>query len=374
MVSPIRSIRTQRFEIALKRPIRMSFGEIGRQHLMLVRIVDEDGVEGVGEACVMGGPYWNCETIEGAQAVVTRYASPHLLGRGFDGLHAFSAVLWKLFRGNGAARCALEMAYLDLLGKKAGQPAVQLLGGAVRQRIPVAWTLRSGALADALEDGEEAIRERGHRMFKLKVGIAEPASEIAFAAALVERFQGRARILVDANQAWTQDAAREILPRLADAGVCAVEQPVAAHDVLAMARLVRDGALAVIADEPLTDPGVATMFAAAGAASGFSLKPQRDGGLCSSLQMAAIAKAHGISCYGGTMLETSLGTAALCALYAVVPDLQWGCELLGPLRLDGDIVAVPLHPQDGDYSVPSGPGLGVTLDEERIDYLVRKSA
>lgn len=91
-----------------------------------------------------------------------------------------------------------------------------------------------------------------------------------------------------------------------------------------------------------------------------------------SLATAEIAQNAGILCYGGTMLETSVGTAALAALYAAVPDLSWGSELFGPLRLDGDTTTSHLLVRDGCLELPTGPGLGVTLDEDRIRHLDAK--
>jgi len=367
----IRHIRTQRVDLRLRRPLRMSFGVIAQQHVLLVRTVDTDGAEGVGEACVMGGPYWNADTIEGTQATVERYAAPFLQDQRFADLPDYSRALHRLFRGNGAARAALEMSFLDLAGKKAGRSAVELLGGARRGSIPVGWTLHSDDLASAIADGERAIEERGHRLFKLKVGIHETKAEVAYVGAIARHFEGRAQVLIDANQAWRADEAVGILARFHEAGVAVVEQPIPGHDVLAMARLARECRIPILADEALTSPAQAALLAASKSASGFALKPQRDGGLVATLATAAAAAASGLGCYGGTMLETSLGTAALAALYASVADLRWGSELFGPLRLDADITTAALVPRDGRLELPTGPGLGVALDEDRIRYLER---
>ncbi|CAB3863509.1 Chloromuconate cycloisomerase [Achromobacter animicus] len=371
----IHTIETQRLNLRLRKPLSMSFGDITDQQVLLIRTTDTDGVQGVGEAYVMGGPYWNADTIEGTHAVVTRYAAPWLEGREFADLAEYSATLHRLFRGNGPARTALEMSFLDLAGKKSGRRAVDLLGdGAKRARIPVSWTLGSDDLGRAIQDGEQAITERGHRLFKLKVGIVEPESEALYAGAIARHFEGRARVLVDANQAWARDQVRDILLRFQDAGVAAVEQPMAGHDPMAMARIRQDEAIdiSIIADEPLIGPATARLHATHQSASAFSLKPQRDGGLMASLATAEIAQNAGILCYGGTMLETSVGTAALAALYAAVPDLSWGSELFGPLRLDGDTTTSHLLVRDGCLELPTGPGLGVTLDEDRIRHLDAK--
>ena len=81
--------------------------------------------------------------------------------------------------------------------------------------------------------------------------------------------------------------------------------------------------------------------------------------------------AAGLGLYGGTMLETSVGTAACAHLFAAMPELRLGCELFGPLRLAGDVVTEPLRVRDGMLQVPDGPGLGVTLDEDRLAFLAR---
>ena len=365
----IHSLRTRQLKLKLIRPIRMSFGEIAEQNLLLVETTDEDGVSGVGEACVMGGPYYNCETIEGTRAVVERYAAPYVIKQEFEALADYSSTLHQLFRGNGAARTAMEMSFLDLIGKKTGKRAVDLLGGARRSSIPVAWTLPSDNLKDAIEDGERAIEERGHKLFKLKVGINGYEQEVAYANQLIRHFEGRVRLIVDANQAWDERDATNILRRFHEAGVAAVEQPIAGHDPQAMSRLVRDTSIPILADESLTSPSIANLMAKTRAASGFVLKPQRDGGLLDALATARSAVEAGLTCYGGTMLESSIGSAALVALYAAAPDLSWGSELFGPLRLDGDIATKSLIPHNGNLEIPEAPGLGVVLDEDRVRWI-----
>jgi len=81
-------------------------------------------LEGVGEASVLGGPHWGEESAEGIQAVIETYIAPALAGTAFDGIEAFAATLTRLVRGNPAARGAVEMAALDLLGRRLGVPAV----------------------------------------------------------------------------------------------------------------------------------------------------------------------------------------------------------------------------------------------------------
>lgn len=366
------SLSTTRLDIPLRQPITMSFGVVRLQNVVLVRLRDSDGVQGVGEASVLGGPHWGEESAEGIQAVIETYIAPALAGAALDGIEAFAANLARLVRGNPAARGAVEMAALDLVGRRLGVPAVQLLGGPCRQVIPVAWTLSTGGTGSDIEEGERSLAERGHRRFKLKLGRETAVADVTRAGAIIEAFRGRATVIGDVNQAWDEVTAARLLPVLQEAGLEAIEQPLPAGDIAAIARLRAGLGMEVIADEAITGPAAAFRVAAGGGASVFALKPNRDGGPTATRRVAAIAAAAGLGLYGGTMLETSIGTAACAHVYATVPELRLGSELFGPLRLSDDVVTDPIRVQDGVLQVPDGPGLGVVLDEDRVAFLARR--
>ena len=368
----IATLSTTRLDIRLRQPIAMSFGTVCVQNVVLVRMRDADGLEGLGEASVLGGPHWGAESAEGVQAVIETYLSPFLVGTEIAGLESIASHLARLVRGNSAARGAVEMAAADLLGKRMGMPAVQLLGGPCHPSIPVAWTLCTGSTSGDVEEGERALAERGHRRFKVKLGRAMAAADVARAEAIVDAFRGRASVIADVNGAWDEVMAARFLPALAQSGLEAIEQPLPAGDLAGIARLRAGLGMEVVADEAVTGPHAAFLVAACGGASVLSLKPNRDGGLIASRQVAAVARASGMGVYGGTMLETSLGTAASVSLFATLPDLRLGSELFGPLRLADDIVATPLTMRDGALAIPEGPGFGITLDEDHVAFLARR--
>jgi muconate cycloisomerase len=347
----------------------MSFGTLDRLNLLLVRLIDENGIEGVGEATVMGGPYWGGESIEAVEAAVVKYLGPQLIGQRFRGLEEFSYRLSKTVKGNAAARSALEMAAFDLVGKQLGVSASALLGGRCRDRLQVAWTLSTGSEGGDIAEGERAIQARGHTRFKLKFGSGDPDAELLRVAGIAEAFRGRASIILDINQGWDLGTALRYFPVLEEAGVECIEQPLAALDLHGAARLKASTSMEIIADEVLTDLRSAFEVATANAASAVSLKPNRDGGMLAAKRVATVASASGLKIYGGTALESSLGTAASALIYASLPSLQLGTELFGPLRLQADIVKAPLLPIDGHLDVPAGEGLGVVLDEDLIRSL-----
>ena len=359
-------------DIPLACPITMSFGEVSRQTTVLVRARCSDGVVGCGEADLLGGPHWGVESAESVKATIDRYIAPALIRQRFSGAEAISSALGKTIKGNAAARGSVEMALLDILGRRLGLPASTLFGGALRDRLPVAWTLSNGATALDIEDGERAIEERGHRQFKLKIGVAhDPTCEYKRVCEICRAFEGRALITADINQGWDTITARKWLPAFADVGLHAIEQPLPAWDIDGMARIQALLDIPVVADEAITGLRTAQRVVQSKAAYAISLKPNRDGGMWTTRKIAAVAEASGIGLYGGTMIETSLGTAALAMLYSAVPQLALGTELFGPLRLAGDIAATPLVVRDGALDVPTGPGFGIELDMEQVRFFTR---
>ena len=284
------------------------------------------------------------------------------------------AALNKAIVGNHFAKCAIETALLDATGKRLGVPVSELLGGRRRDDLPVAWTLASGDTGRDIEEAEQMLAARRHRIFKLKIGKRAVEADVAHVAAIKAALGDRASVRVDVNQAWDEPTAARGLAMLEAAGCDLVEQPVAAHLRGAMARLARQFTIPVMADESLTGPASAFPFAAEAAADVFAVKIQQSGGLFAAATVGAIAEAAGIGLYGGTMLEAGVGTAASAHVFSTFASLSFQTELFGPLLLTEEILAEPLTYADFCLKVPTGPGLGVTLDEDKIAFFRRDVA
>jgi muconate cycloisomerase len=231
--------------------------------------------------------------------------------------------------------------------------------------------LASGDTGRDLEEAERVLDQRRHNVFKLKIGTRDVAADVAHVATIKRALGERARVRVDVNMAWSEHAARRGLGGLADAGCELAEQPVASAQ--SMARLVGRYPIALMADESLHGPASAFEVARLGGADVFSIKTEQSGGLLAAARVAAIADAAGIELYGGTMLEGAVGTIASAQLFATLPHLQWGTELFGPLLLTESILTEPLDYHDFQLFLPAGPGLGITLDEDRLNFFRRDS-
>jgi muconate cycloisomerase len=192
------------------------------------------------------------------------------------------------------------------------------------------------------------------------------ADDVAHVAAIKKAVGNRGSVRVDVNQAWDEAQADVGLKMLEDVGCDLVEQPVARDELAAMTRLSARHGIPIMADEALHGPRDAFRVAASAGARVFAVKIAQSGGLHAGRDVAAIADASGIGLYGGTMLEAGIGTAASAHLFATFPRLAWGTELFGPLLLTEEILTEPLDYADFSLGVPSKPGLGVALDEDKI--------
>lgn len=368
----IAEVRTHLLDIPLVRPHRFSVATMHTQGVLLVRVITEDGITGCGECVVPGGPWWGGESVEGMAAIVERHLAPLIVGEDALRPEVVSRRLERLVAGAPFARAGVEMAVWDAAGRALDVPVHQLLGGPHRDRLPVTWALGTDSVEVVVEEARRLLAEGRHPSFKLKMGASPADADAARVVSIAHELAGDAPLAVDLNGAWNEYTARRWLPRLAEAGVHLVEQPVPRDHVAALARLRRDSGAAIMADESLWTPGDAMRLATEHAADVLALKIGKCGGLSAVRRIAAIADAAGIDCYGGTTIETSLGTAASAHLFCSVPTLGHGTELFGPLLLADDIATVPARYDGGELHLSHGPGFGVTVDEDKVDKYARR--
>lgn len=368
----IERVETFLLDLPTIRPHRLSVATMSGQTLMIVRLHCSDGVVGLGEGTTIAGLAYGAESPEGMKLAVDTYFAPVLVGSDATRVQALMARVGKLAKGNHFAKCAVETALLDAQGKRCGLPLSELLGGRVRDRLGVAWTLASGDTSRDIAEAQAMLEARRHNVFKLKIGRKSVAEDVAHVAAIKRAVGDRAAVRVDINMAWSETDALRGLPALADAGCELAEQPVAS--AAALARLMRRFPIALMADEVLTGPDSAFELAKIAGADVFAVKTEQSGGLIAAQKVAAIADAAGVELYGGTMLEGAVGTIAAAHVFATFPHLQWGTELFGPLLLTEEILAEPLVYRDFHLEVPSAPGLGIALDEDRVNAFRRDRA
>jgi muconate cycloisomerase len=367
----IRSVTAELIDLPTIRPHVLSVATMKQQTLTLVRIGCDDGIEGIGEATTIGGLSYGPESPETIKTAIDSYFTSLLLELDAEHPARIMQLLGRAIVGNHFAKCAVETALWDAAGKRLGVAVSELIGGRVREDLPVLWTLAAGDTSMDIDEAQRMLAARRHNMFKLKIGKQAVARDIAHVAAIKKALGSSVSIRVDVNQAWDEVTARWAIDALAGAGVDLVEQPIARSNFDGMARLSARAGIPLMADEALQGPADAFTLARIRAADIFALKIEASGGLLAAREVAAIADAAGIGLYGGTMLEGAVGTVASAQLFATLPKLDWGTELFGPLLLTEEILAEPLGYGNFRLQIPSGPGLGILLDEDRVAFFRR---
>jgi muconate cycloisomerase len=369
----VERIEARILDIPTIRPHKFSFGAINCQSPVVVQLWLANGACGFGEAATIGGASWNEESPESILHAIDDYLAPALVGQDASRFELLLQRMDSICKGNHFAKSAVEMAAIDAVARTLGVPAWALLGGKLRESMPLAWTLASGDSTKDIDEAERMLEARRHRIFKLKIGARAASDDVAHVGRIAQALSGRASLTVDINQAWDGNTARRFLPALIASGVSLIEQPVAKWNVEALrlltASLPHDALL--MADETVCSPHDAMQLARLGACHVFSLKVAKHGGLVRSRAVAAIAEAADIGWYGGTMLETSLGSAASASVFATLGGHHHGCELFGPQLLVDDIVAKPMEVRDFELRFPDGAGFGVDVVPESLERFDR---
>jgi muconate cycloisomerase len=358
-------------DIPVRRPHRMSFTTLTAVNFVFVRMETRDGLVGWGEAACLGGPTWSEESAESITATLERYVLPWLTGRDAREIEALRLEMARRVQGNPFARAAVEMALWDLNGRALGVPVHRLLGGRVRDRVPLSWSLAVSSSDAELAEAREKVA-RGHRIFKIKTAAHPVADDVARVRAIREAVGPGVRLRVDANQGWDRATALRAIRAMEPYDLDFVEQPVPRWDLDGLAEIARSVSVPIMADESCGSPQDAQAIARRGGVSILALKLTKSAGLASTMAIARIAEAAGLGCYVGCMIETSLGTAAYLQAALAAAPVTWGCELFGPLLLAGDVVRDPVRYADGCILALDGPGLGVEVDETLLKDWMRR--
>jgi muconate cycloisomerase len=300
--------------------------------------------------------------------MIDSYLAPALVGEDASRAAHLLARMDRAVAGNHFAKAPLEVACYDLLGKALGVPVHDLLGGLYRDSLPSVWALASGDPRTDVAEAEEKIEANLHSRFKLKAGAEEPAADVERIVKISKALGEEAGLVVDPNGAWDELTARLLMPRPEEAGVALLEQPVPRWNLEGMARLTAMRSVPIMADESVCSAQDALAVVRDHCADVIAIKLPKSGGITGARKIAAVAEAAGVPLYGGSTLETSVGTAASLHVYCSVPRMTEGCELFGPLWLADDIVEEPVEFRDCRVWLPREPGIGVRLDEEKVAH------
>jgi len=342
-----------------------SFGRVDDKHFILVR-VESDGVSGYGECVAEKDPYYSSETNDTVWHIIAEFIAPRLLGADFAHPREVFPAL-KAVRGHNMAKAAVEMAMWDLFARQRGEPLARVLGG-TRDRIASGVSVGIQPSLDALVAKVEGELAAGYRRIKIKI---KPGWDVRPVERLRERF-GAIPLMVDANAAY-QPGDADHLAALDAFDLMMIEQPLDYDDVAEHAALQRRLKTPICLDESIKTVGIAREAIAAGACRIINIKPGRVGGFGESIRLHDLCASHGIPVWHGGMLESGIGRAANIHLSTLTNFSLPGDVAASRRYFDPDLIEPPIEvAADGTIAVPTGPGLGVAIRDDRVDAATMK--
>ncbi|WP_250444958.1 o-succinylbenzoate synthase [Actinotalea sp. C106] len=357
---------TRVLRIPLVAPFETSFGRQDEREVILVRAVTA-GAEGWGECVTMPMPLYSSEHTEGAWDVLHRFLYPALLGVGpINPRHVAGRV--EHIVGHRMTKAAVELALLDAALHERDESFASYLG-ADRTHVPSGVSVGIMPSLDALLATVQDYLDQGYARIKIKI---RPGWDVEPTRLLRRTFGDDLLLQVDANAAYTLSDAR-LLRQLDDLGLLLIEQPLAEDDLVQHAALATQLQTPICLDESIVSAKVAADAITLGATQVINVKAGRVGGYLEAVRIHDVARAHGVPVWCGGMLETGVGRAANAAL-AALPGFTLPGDISASDRFYAQDVTDPFVLDEGRIAVPTGPGLGVEVDAERLEAVtVRQS-
>lgn len=350
--------------LQLAKPMVMANQVIDRSHNVLVRLATDDGLVGWGEGVEAVAV---TRDTQDEIATTVRHLGDTLLGA--DPLQHHD--LWRGMRRSApsstTAIAALDIALHDLAGHALGVPVSEIIGDPVRNTVPALQLIGGDDVSTSLNRMLDGWDE-GFRWFKLKLALTDPDQEVdALTTAAAEMGPGGV-LCGDANEGWDVATAESFLDQLSGVDVRFIEQPIPRQQRESFAHLAERSPVPLCADESARSLSDLEDLASIGL-GGVSLKLIKHLGISGVMKGAAMCADLGLAInLAGKVAETSIAAAANLHCAATIPSLDYGCSPANQ-GLVSDVTENPPHVVDGSFPVPSGPGLGVDVAEDRVKAL-----
>jgi L-Ala-D/L-Glu epimerase len=359
----ITAIHLYAIKLPLIDPFVISYGSYDHMPSVIVKIDTDEGIVGYGEG--VADEHVTGETWEGVYHTLKSTIGPALLGKNPMEIEKIHDLMNKTIYGAPTAKAAIDIACFDLLGKKLNQPVYQLIGGRYHQEFPITHVL-SIAEPEKMAKEAAAMVEKGYGSFKMKVG-TKVNEDVARIKAVREQVGPDIAIRVDVNQGWINSSNTLVaLKQLEDLQIDWVEQPVLADDIDGMVEVKSKTTLPLMIDEGLKCTREMIEIIKKRAADKVNIKLMKCGGIYPAVKLAHQAELVGMECQIGSMVESSVGSAAGFHV-AFSKKIITSVELTGPLKFSKDI-------GDLKYEVPfirltEKSGLGVEVNEDTLQEL-----
>jgi len=353
------SLTLHHLRMPLVAPFETSFGRTTDRECILISIQSQ-GLTGFGECVADRDPGYSYETTGTAWHILKDFISPLLLGQDISDANDFQDHM-KPIRGHHLAKAGVEMALWDLRGQLEVRSLREMLGG-VRDRVQVGVSVGLQSSPEVLVKTVGKYIETGYRRIKIKI---KPGRDVGDASAVRAAFPD-IKLQVDANSAYTLTS-WEVLKPLDLLNLLLIEQPLNEDDIWDHRRLQREFRTPICLDESVITPRHARYALEMEACKIINIKAGRVGGLSQAVAIHDLCRERSVQVWCGGMLETGVGRASNLAL-ASLPGFVLPGDISASNRYYAEDITCErflLNP-DSTINVPSGPGLGVTVDTSAL--------
>lgn len=365
----IKQIEIFAVNLPLIKPFIISYATYPHIQSIIVKMTTECGLVGWGE-CVPD-EHITGETPESTYAMLKYTLAPSMIGQNPMEFERIHELMDKKVHKAPAAKAAIDIACFDVVGKKIGVPVYQLLGGRYHEKFPVTHVLSIDDPEKMADEAEEKVKE-GYQSFKMKVGV-DVAGDVKRIKAVRKRVGEEIAIRVDVNQGWVNSAnTLQAIRHLESLGIDWLEQPVLQDAIDAMVEIKAKSTVPVMVDEGIRDMNDMREIIAKRAADKINIKLMKCGGIYPAMKLANMAEMAGMECQIGSMVESSIGSAAGFHV-AFSKKIIKSVELTGPVKFSQD-----LGDLKESYIIPfiqlnERPGLGVEVNEAVLAQLTQHS-
>jgi len=364
----IKQIEIYAIDLPLIEPFIVSYDTYPSMPSIVVKMTTECGTVGWGES--VPDDHVTGETFEGTYAVIKELLAPAVIGMNPVEFGKIHDLMDSLVKNAPAAKAAIDIACYDLVGKHLRIPVYELIGGRYHEKFPITHVLSIGKPEDMAEQAVQKVAE-GYKSFKMKVG-RDVTSDVARIRAVREQVGEHIAIRVDVNQGWQSSAnTMQAAKQLESLNIDWLEQPVVADDIDAMVEVKLKTTIPLMIDEGLCGLRDMREIVAKRAAHKVNIKLMKCGGIYRANQLALIAEMAGLDCQVGSMLESSIGSAAGFHV-AFSKKVISSVELTGPLKFSKEIGDLRESYRIPFIELGTKPGLGVNIDEQALQSLSAK--
>jgi L-alanine-DL-glutamate epimerase-like enolase superfamily enzyme len=342
--------------------VAMSSLGAGDRSLHVIALIEtSSGITGVGEIA-------SCFPRRGRllAAEVEDLLVPILVGENPLEITRLIQAMDRVLYGSEPTKSGIEMALLDIAGKDKGVPVYQLLGGKMRDAVPLSYSIPFGT-PDEMAGFAADLVGKGFGTVKAKVGQG-PERDLATVASIRQAIGSSTHLRIDANMAWkTAKQAISIISAMEEHNPELIEQPVAPEHLAMMAEIRRGIATPLLADESVWAPRDAADVIRHEAADAINIYVAEAGGILKARRIFEMCESFGLGCLIGSMPEMGVATAAQIHLGIAMPNLDYSSDTCGHLYHDDDIIVPTLRVENGHAFAPEAPGLGVDLDMAALE-------